>query len=208
MKGNKRRKGSLPVNGALLRLLLLGACFLAGVCLGQVMLSRVPDAAGEELRRYLSDFIRLEGREDWSPRALWGMAMLYLRYPLLAFLEGFLMLGPVLLPCTAAAFGFFLSFSVCCLTASFGFHGVVLALALMGLRCAVTLPCFFLLAVPAMAGAAERMSFGRGRRVRHAGFGKKDWLRFGIVLAVLLAGMCVDYWISPQLLRAALAGSI
>jgi hypothetical protein len=38
-----------------------------------------------------------------------------------------------------------------------------------------------------MAGAAERMSFGRGRRVRHAGFGKKDWLRFGVVLAVLLA---------------------
>lgn len=58
--------------------------------------------------------------------------MLYIRYPLLAFFLGFASIGVVLLPCAALAFGFFLSFSVCCFTASFGGDGVVLALAVLG----------------------------------------------------------------------------
>ena len=67
--------------------------------------------------------------------------VLYFRYPLLAFLLGFASIGIVLLPCLTVAFGFFLSFSVCCFTAAFGPGGVLVALAVFGLRCLVTRPC-------------------------------------------------------------------
>ena len=52
---------------------------------------------------------------------------------LLAFLLGFASVGAVLLPALTAAYGFFLSFSVCCFTAAFGRSGVLLALAAAGM---------------------------------------------------------------------------
>ena len=118
------------------RLLLLALFFLAGVLLGQVLSGRVPDTTGDELRRY----------------------------PLFAFLLGFASIGVVLLPCVTAAYGFFLSFSVCCFTAAFGVDGVLLALAVFGLRCLVTLPCYFLLAAASWGTSAglAAVSFGRG----------------------------------------------
>ena len=40
------------------RLLLLALFFLAGIFLGQVLSGRVPDATGDELRRYLEDYMQ------------------------------------------------------------------------------------------------------------------------------------------------------
>lgn len=48
---------------------------------------------------------------------------------------------------------FFLSFSVCCFTAAFGVDGILLAFAVFGLRCMVTLPCYLLLAVSSWEAA-------------------------------------------------------
>ena len=70
------------------RLLFLALFFFAGVILGQVFSSQVPDAAGEELTRYLTDFLEVE-RADQSPCAALSAAVLYFRYPLAAFLMGF-----------------------------------------------------------------------------------------------------------------------
>lgn len=78
-----------------------------------------------------------------TPQAMLSALVLYYRYPLFAVLLGFASIGVALLPCLTAAFGFSLSFSVCCFTASFGGNGVLLALAVFGVRCAVTLPVFF-----------------------------------------------------------------
>ena len=138
--------------GRLSGLLLLALFFLAGVILGQVLSGRVPDGAGSELGRYLSGYVRLEEGQAGSPALT--AAVLYFRYPLAAFLMGFASIGVLLLPLATAAFGFFLSFSVCCFTAAFGSDGVLLALAVFGLRCAVTLPCYFLLAVPSLEHSA------------------------------------------------------
>lgn len=181
------------------RLLFLALFFFAGIVLGQVFSSRVPDATGEELTRYLTDFLKLEGRA--SPGAAASAAVLYFRYPLAAFLLGFASIGVLLLPLAAGAFGFFLSFSVCCFTAAFGPDGVLLALAVFGLRCAVTLPCFFLLAVPSLerSMALAWLSFG-GRRAAPV-YGREWWRRLGVVSGVLLAGMCAELMLAPWFLR-------
>nr|WP_325239862.1 hypothetical protein [uncultured Oscillibacter sp.] len=176
-------------------LLFLALFFFAGVILGQVFSSRVPDATGDELTRYLTDFLSLE-TGDPVPRTALSAAMLYFRYPLLAFLLGFASIGA----------------AVCCFTAAFGFDGVLLALAVFGLRCAVTLPCYFLLAVPSMeqAMALASLSFGRGRRAAPVVYGRVWWSRLAVLSGVLLAGMCADMMLAPwflrQLLERMLAG--
>ena len=184
------------------RLLFLAAFFFGGICLGQVLAGRVPDATGQELRRYLESYLSLEGG-GLTPSDFWAALVLYGRYPLLAFLLGFASIGVVLLPLTSAAFGFFLSFSVSCFTAAFGLDGVLLALGVFGLRCAVTLPCYFLLAVPALrtSSALARLSLGRGRRVASVIYGRECWRRLAVCSGVLAAGLCVDLFCGQRLLR-------
>lgn len=198
---NGKRREMMEWRRPLIRLLTLALFFFAGIVLGQVFSSRVPDATGDELARYLSDFLKVEGEP--SPRAALSAAVLYIRYPLAAFLLGFASIGVLLLPFAAGAFGFFLSFSVCCFTAAFGFDGVLLALAVFGLRCAVTLPCFFLLAVPSLerSMALASLSFGSGRRSAPVVYGREWWSRLGVVSGVLLAGMCAELTLVPWFLR-------
>ena len=119
---------------------------------------------------------------------------------------GFASIGVVLLPAVTAAFGFFLSFSVSCFTAAFGGDGVLLALAVFGLRCAVTLPCYFLLAVPAWRNAADLAlaSFGGGRRTAPVVYGQPWWSRVAVCAGILLAGVCLELFCSPWLLRLVL----
>ena len=200
MKWKTRSKGGQP--SFLPRLLFLAACFFGGVCLGQVLAGRVPDETGRELSCYLKDYLTL-GDGGATPASLWAAVVLYGRYPLLAFLLGFASIGVVLLPVPAVAFGFFLSFSVCCFTATFGADGVLLAVAVFGLRCAVTLPVFFLLAVPSLgtSAALASLSFGRGRRCAAVTYGRTWWRRLALCGGVLLVGVCVDLFCSPWLLR-------
>lgn len=202
MKGNRRIQRSLSPAHSLPRLLLLALFFLAGVILGQVLAGRVPEETGAELNRYLEDYVRLNGQVGSATAAL-SAVVIYFRYPLLAFLLGFASVGVVLLPCVTAAFGFFLSFSVCCFTAAFGPDGVLLALAVFGLRCMVTVPCYFLLAVPSWgtSAALAAVSFGRGRRCAPVVYGRACWLRLGLSAAALLAGVCADLLLSPALLE-------
>lgn len=184
----------------LIRLLFLALFFFAGILLGQVFSARVPDATGDELTRYLTDFLKVQ-EQELPPGAVLSAAALYIRYPLAAFLLGFASIGVLLLPLAAGAFGFSLSFSVSCFTAAFGLDGVLLALAVFGVRCAVTLPCFFLLAVPSLerAGALARLSFGLGRAP--VSYGREWWGRLGAVSGALLAGMCAELTLSPWLVR-------
>ena len=192
-----------PLASSLPCMLLLALFFLGGAILGQVLAGRVPGETGLELRQYLEDYVRLGG--EVSPGAAVSAAAVYFRYPLLAFLLGFASIGVVLLPVSAAAFGFFLSFAVCCFTAAFGPDGVLLALAALGLRCVVTMPCFFLLA-PSSCGTAAGLaavSFGSGRRTAPA-CGRVDWRRFGACSLALAAGVCGELTLTPALLRLAL----
>ena len=185
-------------------LLFLAMCFFAGILLGQVLAGRVPSEAGAELDAYLRDYVALE--PELSAQAAFSTLVLYVRYPLMALVLGFVSAGAVLLPVLTAAFGFFLSFSVCCFTAAFGESGVLLALAVFGPRCAVTLPCYFLLAVPAWRTASSLAwaSFGRGRRTKRTAPEPGWWRRAAVCGAALLAGMGIDLLYSPILLQKAL----
>ena len=185
------------------RLLLLALFFLAGIFLGQVLSGRVPDATGDELRRYLEDYMQLGGGGAPTARTVLSALVIYFRYPLMAFLLGFASIGVVLLPGVTAAYGFFLSFSVCCFTAAFGTDGVLLAMAVFGLRCLVTMPCYFLLAASSWGTAAglAAVSFGSGRRTAPVVYGRACCARFGACCLALLAGVCGDLLLSPVLLR-------
>lgn len=196
----KRTPVQLPM---LPRLLLLALFFLAGIFLGQVLSGRVPDATGDELRRYLEDYMQLGGGGAPTARTVLSALVIYFRYPLMAFLLGFASIGVVLLPGVTAAYGFFLSFSVCCFTAAFGTDGVLLAMAVFGLRCLVTMPCYFLLAASSWGTAAglAAVSFGSGRRTAPVVYGRACWARFGVCCLALLAGVCGDLLLSPVLLR-------
>lgn len=185
------------------QILLLALFFLVGVVLGQVFAGRVPAITGQELTNYLHHYLTLE-EENFSPKTLLAELVLYLRYPLLAVLLGFSSIGVVVLPGATILFGFFLSFSISCFIAAFGVNGVLVALAVAGLRCAVTLPCYFVLAVPAWSMSVSLASFGRGQKVVPVTYGRSWWLCLGVCIAVLLAGMCVDYICSPWFLHLAL----
>ena len=88
-------------------------------------------------------------------------------------------------------------------TAAFGVDGVLLALAVFGLRCMVTLPCYFLLAAASWGTSAglAAVSFGRGRRTAPVVYGRACWVRFGACCLALLAGVCAELFLSPVLLR-------
>lgn len=199
-------KGRVPggQDGApLLRLVLLAVFFLAGVFLGQVLARSVPERTGTELEQYLTGFVQV-GAEGRQAKTLLSALVIYFRYPVAAFVLGFVSAGVLLLPAVSAVFGFFLSFSVCCFTAAFGEDGVLLALAVFGFRCMVTMPCFFLLAAPSWGMAASRLSVGSGRRSLPQVCGRSGWLRFGAVCGVLLAGVCVELFLPPYFLRLVL----
>lgn len=185
------------------RLVFLALFFLSGVILGQVLSRKVSPSAGTELQAYLRDYIQLESSSQTRPATVGSALVLYLRYPLLAFLLGFASVGILLLPCVTMAYGFFLSFSVCCFTATFGAAGVLVALAVFGFRTLVTLPCFFLLAVPSWEASASlaSLSLGRGRHMAAVMYGKSCWIRFAVCLAVLLVGVCLEITFGPWLLH-------
>lgn len=203
MHGRKQWRPVPGTWGPLVGLMVLGLCFLGGILLGQGALNRVPDSTGAELKRYLSGFISLRGEDRQKSAVLFQTIGLYLRYPMTAFVLGMLPVGFGLLPLVAVAFGFLLSFAVCCFTATFGPDGLLLALAVMGIRCLVTLPCFFWLGSDAFSASVDLalVSFGRGRRVANRDGQRRRWGRLAVVLALLAIGLCVDSLCSTPLLK-------
>ena len=184
------------------RLLLLAFFFVCGVLLGRALSARGAEGTAGELKTYLEGYLSLpEAKGFWE--TLPSSLFLYFRYPVLAFLLGYLGAGIALLPLGAAAFGFSLSFSVCCFAAAFGGAGVLLALAVFGIRSLVSVPGFFLLAVPALRSAALRSSlpFGRGKRVASAESKTGRWKRLLAVSAAMLAAPLLESAHSPGLTR-------
>lgn len=206
-KWQRRRTANQDERAIWTRLLLLALFFLGGLILGQVMAGKVGAQTSKELTDYLNGYFSLENRSGTSARTVASALVIYFRYPLLAMLLGFASVGVVLLPALTAAYGFFLSFSVCCFTAAFGSDGVLLALSVFGLRCLVTLPCYFALAAPALdnAAALAALSLGGGKRAARPVYGRKWWLRCGISACALLAGVTAELLLSPYLLNLVLS---
>ena len=187
-------------------LLILAGMYLAGLLFGQALAGKVSPDLQTELNRYLTDYLYLEQNQISVAETSWNTLILYIRYPFLAFLLGFASVGVLLLPLLSFLFGLGLSFSVSCFTAAFASEGMLLCCASFGMRVLVTLPCFLLVAVPAWGASRQLflLSFGRGRRSTVVMFGRSYWVRFGIVMGILLAGACADLLLTPWLLRMVL----
>lgn len=196
------RRGSDP---SWPRSLLLAVFFFLGVLAGSVCAGRASGSVGEELSGYLSAYLDAARQQSVSVSTVAALALAYLRGPLLVFLFGFTAAGTVLVPLTALAVGFFPAYAVSCLSAAFGGRGVWMALCFFGLRCVVTVPCFFLLASDAWRTSAQRLRVapGSGRPTAEAAV----WLRFAGVCVVLCLGVWCDLHLSPLLLRMLLERS-
>lgn len=202
MKYHPRGKGGQP--SLFPRIFFLAFFFAGGVLAGNCFAGHVSDSAMQQLAEYCRQYMQLDS--GGIGRTFAATIVLYIRYPLLVVLLGFSSIGMILIPALSVLFGFFVSFSVSCFFAIFGSNGIWPALAAFGIRCAVTLPCFLMLAGPAWENAASlaALSFGRGRRTSAVIYGRSWWVRIGVCLAILLLGVCVDFLCVPWCLQQAL----
>lgn len=178
-------------------LLYISLFFLVGMIVGVVCSKSVSVQTGQELSHYLEDYISLA--QDTQAQVLWVLVGLYMRYVVLAFFLGFVSIGVLLLPVLSAIYGGMLSFSVCTLVATFGDEGIYVALALFGLRTLLGIPCYLW-----VAGQAHRVSYGlaqlccgvkKGERAVYSG---SFYMGFGLCLAILLLGVCIEYHFAVQ----------
>ena len=160
---NQRQIGRGP-GSSWLHSLLLAVFFFLGILAGIMCACRASAQISEELSAYLSAYLNAVRQRTSSPDVGCSLAAMYIWGPALAFLLAFTGIGAVLLPLLTAAYGFFPAYAVSCMAASFGRQGVLMAAVFFGLRCLITFPCFFLLAVPSWEAAVVRFraSFGRG----------------------------------------------
>ena len=175
-------------------LLVLSLCFLAGLLLGRSVAGASLASEDTELFSYLTDCLALE---ELHVSSFGQTLLLFFRYPVLAFCLGFASIGVVLLPVTAAAQGFFLSFSVSCFGLALGKDGILLSAAILGIRCLVVLPCFFYLAVQSMVRCGKQYT---GHRTDGAGISPLLW-HFFVCVVLLLMGALLEYVVSPVLLE-------
>lgn len=136
-------------------LVILAICFLAGIILGHVFARRA--AAGEPIRSCTDIsviFFRLASNLTGRPLFYRPCCCItdILCWHFFWDLPRWDWAG---LPLLSAAFGFFLAFSVGCFTSAFGGEGVLLAFAVFGIRCLLTFPCYFWLAVPAFQNSVS-----------------------------------------------------
>lgn len=200
MKRKRTERGTDP---SWLHSLLLVVFFFLGVLAGCFSADRISGSIGEELSAYLAMYLDASQQQSLSVSAVCALALAYLREPLLAFLLGFTAAGVILLPLLALACGFFLAYAVSCLVMAFGTGGAWMAVCFFGLRCLVTVPCFFLLGSAAFQMAVKRLrvSFGKERPIAED---RCVWVRFAVVCLVLGLGILADLRLSPLLLRALL----
>ena len=178
---------------------LLTVCFLIGMLGGQVSAEKTSEGALSELYRYLTSYYTLDVGEERGIGVFLNALLIYFRYPLLALCMGLTVAGALLLPLLSAVFGFFLSYAACCFARIYGGSGVLLAAAVLGLRCLVTLPCFFILAVQALHSVGGLVSLRRKPVM-----GLERWLVCCVVSAVLLAGALAERVLSPVLIECVL----
>ena len=76
-----KKQGKDGQSAPLPRLVFLALLFLGGVLLGQVLSGRVPDTTGDELGRYLTEYLRLDGDTERTAATVLSAAVIYFRYP-------------------------------------------------------------------------------------------------------------------------------
>lgn len=181
----------------------LSLCFVIGAVVGQVLAFTNPVLTAPELRESLNEYCQRRNPDTVTLSLTLSALWVWFRVPVLAFLWGFTSLGVPLCCLTVSAFGFFLSFSVGSFAAAFGWQGVLISAAALGIRTLISLPCVFLLCLSSMERAAWLSGLAAGR-LRRPGFCPAQRTRrftCTFCVAVLLLGTALDIACTPRLLR-------
>lgn len=168
--------------------------FAAGVLAGFLARRAVGSDDLSALGDYVLGYAALPQR---STADVLSVAWAYFRYPAAAFFLGYTAWGVMLLPLLCTVQGFFLSFAVHCFAGSLGAQGLLLALAALGLRCAVVLPCLLLTASDSLHCAWHRAEGQQGE--------KRDLRRALLCVCILLTGTVGECAVVPRLLTAVLS---
>lgn len=183
-----------------LRLMTLCAFFAAGIAAGQVAAALVlRDGGGAELTEYLQRFSALlaQGAQD-APSVLRVLAA-YIQVPLLVLLLGYCSFGAAAIPLVCAVHGFALAFSTACFLGAFGRQGLLLALAAMGIRAAVTVICALVLGQWAFSRALCRL---RGKKPD--GETAAEHRQLLLCVPLLLLAALFELTVVPRLIQMAL----
>lgn len=179
---------------------LICICCVIGLIIGRLADGAVAASGHEALRTYLQQYAVDTSQASLTAVTVVSAAMTYLRCPTLLFLLGCTSVGLLLIPVVCFAESFFLSFAVSGFGSALGRAGVALAFSAFGIRCLITLPCIFMMALWAM-DSSRGLRKGHTRRRKIAPI---YYMRFAVCLLILLLGMAAELAVMPRLLQAAL----
>ena len=185
-------------------IIFLAFCFLAGAFGGYLCSSLCDPASRDALTEYLEDYCTLLGAGQISV-PLRRCVPAYLGYTTVVFLLSFSPLGIILIPAAACVLGFRTMYTVSCFVLAFGRPGIIPALAVMVVRLAFILPCFFCLADEAwpLSARLALLSIGRGAHCEPAVYRGRYFLVFFFCVSLLFIGVCCERYLTPRLFRAA-----
>lgn len=192
MKLHRDRTRLSPPSGV--RRWILCLFFAAGILAGFLARRAVTSDDLSALGEYVLGYAALPEK---SSADVLSVAWAYFRYPMAAFFLGYTGWGVMLVLLLCTAQGFFLSFAVHCFAGSLGGEGVLLALAALGLRCLVVLPCMLAAASDSLRCAWHR---AEGRQVE-----RRDRRRLLICILLLLTGTVAECAAVPRLLTLVLS---
>lgn len=182
-----------------LMLFFLSGCFLLGALLGHCAAGTESVLQNRELQDYLASFVSMIQRHELVRSSMGYTLFSYCKYPILIFAFGFTSFGIFLIPAVTVYQGFAISFAVSAFLYTAPEYGFLLALLLFGLRYAVVLPCFFLLARDAVASSAKLPARRQGKN-DGGSITEYAVLRFALCMLFLFVGAFLEHTFLPDLL--------
>lgn len=179
-----------PEGGVLPALLTLGGAFLFGGVAGCLLAGLVDGGGMDMLNTYLQGWLAAVHSGGTDVPGLVSLIWELVRWPLLAAMLGFTVLGLPGLPVLFAARGFFLAFSIGSFVRMFGPMGGVWAIPIFGVSALFTIPVLFVLGVEGWA------------RLRGSPVAGSRPLRYLFCAAVLCVCVLVEYFLVPSVLTA------
>lgn len=203
MKGDRLVRTAQAKSAFRIKLLVVCFLFALGAVLGMLAHRGVTEQDDQYLRSYLLQFAQLSAQPKNKAASLLSVLLVYFRYPLLLMLCGSSTAGLLAVPFFCMTQGFSLAFAVNCFSSAMGADGILLALAAFGIRCIITLPCYFLLAIGTAECAcrtADQRKNGKKKPVSQL----QGNTRKTVLWALLLLGAVMELTLVPWLLQLAL----
>ena len=202
-----RRASSKPAQPSMgAQLFCLALLFALGMLGGYFYAEYCCEGSALSLSEYLAGYCVVFEDGGGGAVSLFSAVLLYFGYTSAAFLLGFTAIGVVAIPLLLAAFGFTSMFAVACFVMIYGRRGIALALAAMGVRMVVTLPCLLWVGARAWASSFALSGVGGGKRCAPVLYDKGYFYRLCVCVVLLLFGVCAEQYLTPYLFHLALAG--